>query len=330
MGLMGDANGNIKRKIIIELTNRCNLNCIHCCINANEYSKDLEKSDILKLFDKIAYWNPDSIVLSGGEPLMRSDIWELLEYLREIYKGYITLCTNGLLINKNNIDILKKCTNQIDISVDGVDEESCKIIRGAGVFDKVIERINLLKENGYEKITLSMIITDKNAALENAFYELNNRLGTKPVIRGLSIIGRGVKNRKQLTDLSEGEVYIQDDFYDSKNKAVLSFGSCKAGKANMFIRHNGDILPCPLLTDDKYKINNINEINCFEKVYDSQVKNPVMNQMVDIIEKCRTCEVQQFCWACPAIIKEYIDNNSLNDYCKKVKKTFFKKVWGEE
>ena len=55
-----------------------------------------------------------------------------------------------------------------------------------------------------------------------------------------------------------------------------------------------------------------------------------MNQMVDIIEKCRTCEVQQFCWACPAIIKEYIDNNSLNDYCKKVKKTFFKKVWGEE
>ena len=88
------------KKISIEITNKCNLNCKHCCIDANSRTDEMSTDEIYRSIRKIAKWNPDNVSISGGEPLVRRDIKEILIYLRKVYNGKITLSTNGLLIDK--------------------------------------------------------------------------------------------------------------------------------------------------------------------------------------------------------------------------------------
>lgn len=109
------------------------------------------------------------LVFSGGEPMVRSDFWEILDYTRKNYKGKIDIATNATLINEANVDRLIANVNRLDISIDGIDEDSCSEIRGKGVFNKVIRSINLLKERGFDEIYLSMVISDYNKELKKVF-----------------------------------------------------------------------------------------------------------------------------------------------------------------
>lgn len=101
----------LPKEISIEITNKCNLNCKHCCIDANSRTDEMSTDEIYRSIRKIAKWNPDNVSISGGEPLVRRDIKEILIYLRKVYNGKITLSTNGLLIDKENIETLKKCVD---------------------------------------------------------------------------------------------------------------------------------------------------------------------------------------------------------------------------
>lgn len=154
--------------ISISLTHRCNLNCIHCMVAA-QYgggSNEIFDTDrMCEILTKIVKTNPKSIVLTGGEPLLRNDFIELLMQLRAIYAGQITIMTNGTLFTEKNIKEIVRCADSIDISLDGADEESCAIIRGRGVFGRVIKAIELLHLNKFDKISLSMILS-----MNNVFY----------------------------------------------------------------------------------------------------------------------------------------------------------------
>ena len=85
--------------VTIEITNDCNLRCKHCCVNAGE-ENDYEFSfeELKGILMKCIAWNPKSITLSGGEPMIRKDFFDILFFLRETYQGIITLSTNGTLI----------------------------------------------------------------------------------------------------------------------------------------------------------------------------------------------------------------------------------------
>lgn len=111
----------LPKEISIEITNKCNLNCKHCCIDANSRTDEMSTDEIYRSIRKIAKWNPDNVSISGGEPLVRRDIKEILIYLRKVYNGKITLSTNGLLIDKENIETLKKCVDYFEISLDEID-----------------------------------------------------------------------------------------------------------------------------------------------------------------------------------------------------------------
>ena len=95
MGILEDENNKLDFQNVtvgFEITHRCNLKCIHCCIDADEVisdKKDLSTKEIKEIFDKIIIWDPKSIMLSGGEPMLRKDFIELLVYLRENYNGRI-------------------------------------------------------------------------------------------------------------------------------------------------------------------------------------------------------------------------------------------------
>ena len=155
----------IIENISFAITHRCNLKCIHCMVNAAFGQSDKEHFDtktICAFLDKIVAANPKNITLTGGEPLLRSDFLTILGYLRSIYNGKITLMTNGTLITPKNVKEIVSQIDSIDISLDGADEESCAVIRGKGVFEKVVSSIKLLQSHGFSKISISMVLSANN------------------------------------------------------------------------------------------------------------------------------------------------------------------------
>lgn len=86
--------------------------------------------------EKILTLKPLQIVFTGGEPLLKKGIIQLLEYTRERFNGTIGIMTNGTLFTKENISKIIPLVDSIDISIDGIDEDTCALIRGQGVFRK--------------------------------------------------------------------------------------------------------------------------------------------------------------------------------------------------
>lgn len=161
------------------LTKRCNLKCIHCSVSASSEEKDiLSLEDITVILNNLEKLNPENIVFTGGEPLLISELEQVLILSKKLMPNTnLILSTNGTLFNEGNIH-LAKYFNKIDISIDGVDEETCSEVRGNGIFNKVINNIRLLQSNGFSNIHLSMVFGEKTNHLAKKFKNLNKELNT--------------------------------------------------------------------------------------------------------------------------------------------------------
>ncbi len=326
-----------RKMVSFELTNKCNLNCIHCCMDASPYNDEyiLSTEEIFNAIDKTISWEPDIIMLSGGEPLVRSDLMEILKYLYNHFNKKVTLSTNGTLINDINAAIISKCVHQVDMSIDGVDEKSSALIRGPGVFKKVINAVKILQKFGMKNITLSMSIGDRNADLEEQFIILNKNLGTTPIVRVFAPVGRGRKNISKIMNKDNEELYIPKDYLKDTYDKVPIACACKAGSREIIIRYQGDIYPCPSFIGPKYKIANIKDIDSLDIIdsYNSTyLKEYGILKEIDkeLYVRCKNCKVNIFCWTCPGQILQYSNNKfTFLKRCSILKPLLYKRVWNK-
>ena len=228
------------KSVDLALTNRCNLRCIHCCVDSDLIMTEdaLTTNEWKKIIDKVVALKPKNIVISGGEPMVRQDFFEIVMYLKENFHGTIDLMTNGLYITPENVKKLVDVFSGFNISLDGYDEETCSKIRGKGVFKKVMDAVELLKKNGVppKSIALSLVETAYTRNKTQLFDELNDRLGTISVVRVFSPIGRGEINRAQLE-------IIEDQLNENcvKETELPACQSCLAGRQKFSINCKGDI-----------------------------------------------------------------------------------------
>lgn len=321
--------------VIFELTRKCNLQCKHCCINADNTlyeGTDLDTSSIIRILSNFIEINPYKITLTGGEPLLRKDFFSILKYLRKKYNGKISVMTNGTLIDKDNVKKLVKYINQIDISLDGIDEETCSLIRGKGVFEKVLKAVNLLKENDFNNISLSITIGDKNMDWEEKFLELNSFLNTRPIIRSFTPVGRGEANGNLFYDNK-----INENLEQNFSEKLLSLEytkkftpcTCNAGVEKICVDYKGDIYPCQWFFDDFYKIGNALKDN-LKEINNLSIIEKLANYYPDKFYLCKKCDVNSFCWPCPGELMFYSHNiNEFQNLCKRMKPILYKNVWGE-
>ena len=220
----------------------------------------------------------------------------------------MTLATNALLIDENNATFIKNNFDQIDISLDGVDENSCSRVRGEGVFTRVIEKVRLLKNIGTERITLSMITDIYNKDQEERFIQINKDLGTKPILRAFSAVGRGREYQKDIKDnVATGKV---NDIY--LNSKIMKSCSCKAGKSNLFINHKGLIYPCMLLNRKEFCMGNILDIYSLDEIdLGFDIHKKCMNSKD---EDCKDCAFNLICWNCPAKYLEF-ESKLIHERC---------------
>lgn len=320
-------------QVYILLTHRCNLNCTHCSVSALQSNEDdvLDTDRMFDLFDRVIELKPRQLVLSGGEPLIRKDFEILIKYLADHYDGGITLMTNGTMINEKNIDIIRKYVTNIDISIDGIDEETCTAIRGKGVFKKVICLVKELQKRNFRNISLSMVFGGSNYHLMVPFKEMCKNLGTKAIPRIFSPIGRGEKIKNEFNKVPEGQ---QCDYKKEQIGDRISVGSCKACKKEYCIDHRGDIYPCVLLMKDKYKLGNIFEdgqsvMSDRRKQEDNVAYKEFSKLFPQKIAKCKDCDLNLFCWSCLHFVDYYMDSDRFDERCTSRREALENAVWGK-
>ena len=114
-----------------EITRRCNLNCEHCYARTSKtQSNELKTNDIKKVLDRLNEINTISLHFTGGEPFVRKDFIDILEYAND-YNFSITILTNATLINKKLAERLSMINIQsIQVSLDGAKAKTHNEIRG--------------------------------------------------------------------------------------------------------------------------------------------------------------------------------------------------------
>jgi len=136
--------------VIWNLIRRCNLQCKHCYSTSLDidFKDELTTQQIKVTIDDLKVAHVPVLILSGGEPLMRPDIYEITAYAKS--KGfYVALSTNGTLINESNIAQIKAADYQyVGISIDGLEEFHDEFRRQKGSFKTSMHAIKLCKEAG--------------------------------------------------------------------------------------------------------------------------------------------------------------------------------------
>ncbi|HET7842101.1 MAG TPA: radical SAM protein [Terriglobia bacterium] len=202
-------NGNHKPRLIFwEVTKGCNLRCIHCRATATELSSpyDLPTTNALNVIKQVSQYSLPILVLSGGEPLFRKDIFELARYAGECGLR-VALATNGTLVTKEVArQIVEAGVRRVSISLDGADALTHDTFRGIrGAFDAALAGIRNLKELGMS-VQINMSIARHNAHELPAVLALAKSLGADALHTFLLVpVGCGV-------DIAESQMVPADEY----------------------------------------------------------------------------------------------------------------------
>ena len=264
--------------ISLSLNHRCNLKCRHCILQGVGPKKELNTARLATLIRQICACRPFSVSITGGEPLLRKDFFELNKLFKNS-RIHIILKTNATLISRRIADKLCKLPiNIYMVSLDGASPEINDPIRGKGSFKKTKQGIlNLIKKNC--KVIISCTVTRQNYRdLENIvnFSKNIGAIGVK--LNRLFLTGNALLNsvvfkmgyndiialrsildniKERFSNFAFGSVFnIADNFiYDlhggQKIKFPIKLKKCPAGISKCAIQPDGWITPCDILYNSK-------------------------------------------------------------------------------
>ncbi|MCP4681284.1 MAG: heme b synthase [Desulfobacterales bacterium] len=308
------------------------MNCIHCRAGSERgpYPGELNRTKCLEILEQISRVGKPIVILTGGEPLLRKDIFDLAEYGSELGLRMV-MATNGTLLTPDIIKKLKASGIQrISISIDGADEHQHDDFRNVtGAFARSMDGIRLLKAAGME-FQINTTVTRHNVHNIKDIFDMTVRLGA--VAHHLFLLvptGRAKEMVNQEIDSLEYEKVL-GWFYSMRGQTSLhlkatcaphyyrilrqeahakgekvdfkTYGldavtrGCLGGTAFCFISHQGIVQPCGYL---ELNCGNLND-STFESIWqDSQI----FNQLRDFSAykgKCGRCEYIRVCGGCRA------------------------------
>lgn len=156
---------NKLNELWIHTNDVCNLTCDHCLVDSSPSAdKGLPTDKIKFIIDSAVSLGTNRFYFTGGEPFMRKDIFELIDYVCVENKKELIILTNGILLKGNNLESLKKFDKdllKIQISLDGSTPEINDAVRGKGSFVQIVEGIKNIVEIGFSP-TVTTAVTNKN------------------------------------------------------------------------------------------------------------------------------------------------------------------------
>lgn len=313
----------------VHLLNRCNLNCLGCYSMNDARNKETDAStEQWKLgFSRLKQAGVSSIVISGGEPLLRKDIIELVRFAKE-NAGIenITLITNGTV--SFPFQELKPYVDTIAVSVDGYDEEHPSFIRDKGIFYKIINTVTHIRDLGMEVVIVPTIHM-KNYDAMKKYDALAEKL---QVQISFSILTVGcnpvfydfVLKEEALSSIAQDIVSLNADVEDvtSAGEGLCAMKSCGMARNIISVDSKGNVYPCHILHNDRLLLGNIFDAALSGENLDKKVMQECQKANVDNIQSCKKCEYRYLCGGgCRG--RAFLQNGNLlgrDIYCRLFKK----------
>ncbi len=227
--------------VIWNLTRRCNLACKHCyAISSNrEFPGELSTTEVFEVMADLRRFKVPVLILSGGEPLLRPDIFAISRRAKEM-GFYVGLSTNGTIIDEANIDAIAEAGyNYVGISLDGIRETHDHFRRKAGAFESSLSGIRLCQERGI-RVGVRFTLTQGNAHDLPALLELMEQENIdKFYLSHLNYAGRGNVNRKEDAFFATTR-QAMDLLFEACWRHVEQGASGSSGSAKEFVSGNND------------------------------------------------------------------------------------------
>jgi heme d1 biosynthesis radical SAM protein NirJ len=183
--------------VIWNLIRRCNLTCKHCySISADiDFKGELSTDEVFTVMDDLKSFGVPVLILSGGEPLLRPDIFDISRRAKAM-GFYVGLSSNGTLIDATNIDAIADVGyDYVGISIDGTKNTHDLFRRKEGAFDASMQGIRMCRDRGI-KVGLRFTMTEDNAVeLPDMLQLMEDEGVNKFYLSHLNYAGRGNRNR---------------------------------------------------------------------------------------------------------------------------------------
>lgn len=293
---------------MLELTYRCNENCLHCYISTVP-KNELTLTEIKNILNQLKELGCHQIHFTGGEVFCRDDFFEILEYSQSL--GFLNgIFTNGTLLTSEKADRLSELyISFVKISLYGTTSKTHdKITRVTGSFNRSLDAIKYLRKNNIRVIIGFTLLSHNAEELLNA-EKFCRELGAEHQIE--MKIFPTQNNSLEPLEYAASEEDLKS-FIKAGKVSPITKTICLAGQTKMKINPAGDVFPCEYWRTPVGNIRN----HSLEELWNSEE----MKKTVDWLKnykapKCEKCELINNCFVCPA----YIDQNAgefSNQFCK--------------
>jgi len=328
------------RLVAWEITRNCNLSCVHCRAAATHgpYEGELDTAACLRLLDQIRELGAPIVILTGGEPMLRSDIYEVARYGNDLGLRMV-MAPNGTLITPESARaLLEAGIRRISVSLDGATAQKHDAFRGVeGAFDRALEGIGHARKAGLE-FQINTTITKANLDEIADIQKMAESVGAAAHHIFLLVpTGRGKEIAEQAIDAAQYEkalnwFYDQREETDMRLKATcaphyyrilrqrakadgkkVTFEThgldavtrgCLGGTGFCFISHRGIVQPCGFL-----------ELDCgdvtqtpFPEIWKNSEIFLNLRDYEKLTGKCGRCEYRKVCGGCRARAYEATGN----------------------
>lgn len=292
--------------LYIYLTNNCNLACRHCYMNSGKPKiNELQKEDWFKIILDAVNNGIKSITFTGGEVLKYDNWFEVVKFSKD--KGLtVTILTNGILWDEEKIKKVKNYIDEVQISLDGTNEELNSIVRGKGNFNQALENIKIFVKEGVKTVvattpTLENIKeVEKNYLIfaqnllkelnsENLYFKISQKLLNGRKVNAL--IKEQAKEYFKITDKLANELYPNYTVRNFINNMSADNGFKNCGYGGISISSDGNFYLCN-------RIENLQALGNKDEDFESLVKKANFYyeiSSVDNVLPCKFCEIKYIC-----------------------------------
>jgi mycofactocin radical SAM maturase len=266
-----------------ELTYACNLACVHCLSSSGRRDpRELSTAECKTVIDELERMQVFYVNIGGGEPTVRNDFWELVEYATAHRVG-VKFSTNGSRITPQvAARIAASDYLDVQISLDGATAEVNDRVRGAGSFDAAVGAMECLAEAGVQGFKVSVVCTRENLGQLDEFKAIADRFGAQLRLTRLRPSGRGADVWDELHPLPEqqrelhewlighgDDVLTGDSFFhlSAFGASLPGLNLCGAGRVVCLIDPVGDVYACPFAIHESFLAGNVRSPGGFEHVW---------------------------------------------------------------
>ncbi|MGD8166759.1 mycofactocin radical SAM maturase [Herbiconiux sp. P16] len=266
-----------------ELTYACNLSCVHCLSSSGRRDpRELSTEECKAVIDEFERMQVFYVNIGGGEPTVRSDFWELVDYATA-HKVGVKFSTNGVKITP---EVAQKLASSdyvdVQISLDGATAEVNDYVRGPGSYATAMRAMQNMKDAGFTGFKISVVCTRQNIPQLDEFKAIADEYGAQLRLTRLRPSGRGADVWDELHPLPEQQralydwlvangdnVLTGDSFFhlSAYGSALPGLNLCGAGRVVCLIDPVGDVYACPFAIHDEFLAGNVRSEGGFQEVW---------------------------------------------------------------